>query len=284
MSKPKTNFTFGGNSMGNFLTSIAFIALVLWVIWSIYTVIVAPKHNKSRKNVGSNNLKICIILFFIFIIILAINGSSSLGEFLFGITFFILLFWIIWSIYTVIVAPKHNQSRKRIGLKNLGIFVIIFILETIFAGLSDNKKETSNPTHQVTTNHNSKNTNIPGYKLTKSQVDKHDFYYTSKEYSNIRYFINDSNKITAIKIVFQPDAQSTASAQSFVEKALHDKNLKYTNDKENSDNTYLANDESYNVYSPKYKKWFWIRMDQYRDTDDKVVSVAIYPGKSDEAN
>ena len=204
---------------------------------------------------------------------------------LFILMFILLLAWMIYTVWSLITSKKRGIKIWKTVLIDIGLFLVWIILTAVIASHEEDNaqpKETTQEQH----NQNPYGVNIPGTKLIKSKVNTHKFYYTAKDYPQIRYFVNDANKITAIKIVFGSDADitSTVSAQSMIEKALSDDKLKYTNNKTNSNVEILPNEGTYNIYSPKYKKWFWIRLDKYQNSSKNVASVAIYPGKSDEAS
>ena len=73
-----------------------------------------------------------------------------------------------------------------------------------------------------------------------------------------------------------PDPMNTTSVQGKLKELLNDDNLKYGNDKVNEDDTTLDED-NYNVYSPKQKKWYHISMQ--KNDDDKVSTFSIWQGK-----
>lgn len=82
--------------------------------------------------------------------------------------------------------------------------------------------------------------------------------------------------------MLRPDINNTTWVQANLANVLHDNNLRYGNDKSKEENTLLSNREEYNVYSPKFKKWYWINMEP-ADGKNMVATYSIYPGKSDEA-
>lgn len=61
--------------------------------------------------------------------------------------------------------------------------------------------------------------------------------------------------------MLRPDINNTTWVQASLANVLHDNNLRYGNDKSKEENTLLSNREKYNVYSPKFKKWYWINME-----------------------
>lgn len=151
-------------------------------------------------------------------------------------------------------------------------------------GCDDNSDSSENSSQSSKPKSNSQN--LPNQKINKDTATDHDFYWASKSDKKIRYFVDDDKKITAIKVVLKPNVNNTWWCEQYMKKVLHDDNLKFGNDKQSSDDGVLSNDGKYNVYSPKYKKWYWVRFDPANDVgkkDDMVSSFAIYPGKSDEA-
>lgn len=121
-----------------------------------------------------------------------------------------------------------------------------------------------------------------GHKINKhnAEEEKDGAYYTDKGDSDVHYFTDNDNKITAIKYNYMPDPMSTSSVQGKLEELLNDKNLKYGNDKLSRNDTTLDNDD-YNVYSPKQKKWY--HMSMQKNDDDKVSTFSVWPGKSSDA-
>lgn len=123
-----------------------------------------------------------------------------------------------------------------------------------------------------------------GHKIVKSQVKSQEdgLYYTDKVDSNIRYFVDDSHKVTAIKYMYEPNHKPGHSAVIELSNLLNDKHLKFTNDKQSDSDFYpSSSDKTFNVYSPKYKKWYHATL-QF-DGKDKVSQFSVWEGKSDDA-
>lgn len=123
-----------------------------------------------------------------------------------------------------------------------------------------------------------------GHKIVKSQVKSQEdgLYYTDKVDPNIRYFVDDSHKVTAIKYMYEPNHKPGHSAVIELSALLNDKHLKFTNDKQSDSDFYpSSSDKTFNVYSPKYKKWYHATL-QF-DGNDKVSQFSVWEGKSDDA-
>lgn len=123
-----------------------------------------------------------------------------------------------------------------------------------------------------------------GHKIVKSRVKSQEdgLYYTDKVDHNIRYFVNDSHKVTAIKYMYEPNHKPGHSAVIELSALLNDKHLKFTNDKQSDSDFYpSSSDKTFNVYSPKYKKWYHATL-QF-DGKDKVSQFSVWEGKSDDA-
>lgn len=123
-----------------------------------------------------------------------------------------------------------------------------------------------------------------GHKIVKSRVKSQEdgLYYTDKVDPNIRYFVNDSHKVTAIKYMYEPNHKPGHSAVIELLALLNDKHLKFTNDKQSDSDFYpSSSDKTFNVYSPKYKKWYHATL-QF-DGKDKVSQFSVWEGKSDDA-
>lgn len=123
-----------------------------------------------------------------------------------------------------------------------------------------------------------------GHKIVKSRVKSQEdgLYYTDKVDPNIRYFVDDSHKVTAIKYMYEPNHKPGHSAVIELSNLLNDKHLKFTNDKQSDNDFYpSSSDKTFNVYSPKYKKWYHATL-QF-DGKDKVSQFSVWEGKSDDA-
>lgn len=123
-----------------------------------------------------------------------------------------------------------------------------------------------------------------GHKIVKSQVKSQEdgLYYTDKVDPNVRYFVDDSHKVTAIKYMYEPNHKPGHSAVIELSALLNDKHLKFTNDKQSDNDFYpSSSDKTFNVYSPKYKKWYHATL-QF-DGKDKVSQFSVWEGKSDDA-
>lgn len=123
-----------------------------------------------------------------------------------------------------------------------------------------------------------------GHKIVKSRVKSQEdgLYYTDKVDPNIRYFVNDSHKVTAIKYIYEPNHKPGHSAVIELSALLNDKHLKFTNDKQSDSDFYpSSSDKTFNVYSPKYKKWYHATL-QFNGKD-KVSQFSVWEGKSDDA-
>lgn len=140
----------------------------------------------------------------------------------------------------------------------------------------DDYDDSTAQTEQVKKVNHSKN--LPGQKINKSKANKHEFYWTSKDDKKVRYFVTDG-KITAMKVVLTPDVNNTFWCKAYLANVLHDNHLQFTNDKLADSAANLSNKGRYNIYSPKAKKWYWVRFDA-GEGKDMVADFAIYPGKN----
>ena len=123
-----------------------------------------------------------------------------------------------------------------------------------------------------------------GHKIVKSRVKSQEdgLYYTDKVDHNIRYFVDDSHKVTAIKYMYEPNHKPGHSAVIELSALLNDKHLKFTNDKQSDNDFYpSSSDKTFNIYSPKCKKWYHATL-QF-DGKDKVSQFSVWEGKSDDA-
>lgn len=208
------------------------------------------------------------------------------------------MFWIDKVNADSTMAKEHPEKMKKPLHKRWWIYLIAIILVVGSIGnltdpttyksskpkshrLASDKEMQKEYKKTVEDRENAESQNLPGQKLNKNLATKGEFFWTSKNDKKIHIFVSDS-KVTAIKYVLKPDVQSTVTCQSILEKLFNDKNLKYGNDKENSDNALLDNDSSYNFYSPAHKKWYWVSFSAANDKD-MVSTFSVYPGKNSDA-
>lgn len=174
------------------------------------------------------------------------------------------------------------MTRKRSIYKRALLLGLVAASLTTFTGCSSSSDNSSSQTTSKKAKAGS--LNIPGQKINKSKAKDEDLYWTDKSDERIRYFTDDSKKITAVKVTFAPDYANTSAVDAYLETVLHDKNYKVSNSKKDDDSIVLKTGTTYNIYSPKWKKWFWIRIDKNNNYEkDAVRDFAVYPGKSDEA-
>lgn len=174
------------------------------------------------------------------------------------------------------------MTRKRSIYKRALMLGLVAASLTTFTGCSSSSNNSSSQTTSKKAKAGS--LNIPGQKINKSKAKDEDLYWTDKSDDRIRYFTDDSKKITAVKVTFAPDYANTSAVDAYLETVLHDKNYKVSNSKKDNDSIVLKTGTTYNIYSPKWKKWFWIRIDKNNNYEkDAVRDFAVYPGKSDEA-
>ena len=82
--------------------------------------------------------------------------------------------------------------------------------------------------------------------------------------------------------MYEPNHKPGHSAVIELSALLNDKHLKFTNDKQSDSDFYpSSSDKTFNVYSPKYKKWYHVTL-QF-DGKDKVSQFSVWEGKSDDA-
>lgn len=174
------------------------------------------------------------------------------------------------------------MTRKRSIYKHALLLGLVAASLTTFTGCSSSSNNSSSQTTSKKAKAGS--LNIPGQKINKSKAKDEDLYWTDKSDDRIRYFTDDSKKITAVKVTFAPDYANTSAVDAYLETVLHDKNYKVSNSKKDNNSIVLKTGTTYNIYSPKWKKWFWIRIDKNNNYEkDAVRDFAVYPGKSDEA-
>lgn len=200
------------------------------------------------------------------------------------IKWIVVLLWLLW------VAVWLRDIFKTRKPKSLFGFLIAVILGSIItfsiAGWSDKlvdaHHETTAKTAKTTSDSsdNVADAEIPGNKVDTSDFDDHDFYYTKGDDDNIRYFINNDDKLTAIKQIFSPDPMTTEYVKMQLTEILNDNNINYTLDKLKA-NSYIPGGDSFNVYSPKYKRWFHVQMQR---TGSKISQYSIFAGKDTDAD
>ena len=200
------------------------------------------------------------------------------------IKWIVVLLWLLWVAVWLWDIFKTRKPKSLFG------FLIAVILGSIItfsiAGWSDKlvdaHHETTAKTAKTTSDSsdNVADAEIPGNKVDTSDFDNHDFYYTKGDDDNIRYFINNDDKLTAIKQIFSPDPMTTEYVKMQLTEILDDNNIKYTLDKLKA-NSYIPGGDSFNVYSPKYKRWFHVQMQR---TGSKISQYSIFAGKDTDAD
>lgn len=200
------------------------------------------------------------------------------------IKWIVVLLWLLWVAVWLWDIFKTRKPKSLFG------FLIAVILGSIItfsiAGWSDKLVDAHHETTAKTAKTTSDSSDdvadakIPGNKVDTSDFDDHDFYYTKGDDDNIRYFINSDDKITAIKQIFSPDPMTTEYVKMQLTEILDDNNIKYTLDKLKA-NSYIPGGDSFNVYSPKYKRWFHVQMQR---TGSKISQYSIFAGKDTDAD
>lgn len=200
------------------------------------------------------------------------------------IKWIVVLLWLLWVAVWLWDIFKTRKPKSLFG------FLIAVILGSIItfsiAGWSDKlvdaHHEATAKTAKTTSDSsdNVADAEIPGNKVDTSDFDNHDFYYTKGDDDNIRYFINNDDRLTAIKQIFSPDPMTTEYVKMQLTEILDDNNIKYTLDKLKA-NSYIPGGDSFNVYSPKYKRWFHVQMQR---TGSKISQYSIFAGKDTDAD
>ena len=200
------------------------------------------------------------------------------------IKWIVVLLWLLWVAVWLWDIFKTRKPKSLFG------FLIAVILGSIItfsiAGWSDKLVDAHHEATAKTTKTTSDSSDnvadaeIPGNKVDTSDFDNHDFYYTKGDDDNIRYFINNDDRLTAIKQIFSPDPMTTEYVKMQLTEILDDNNIKYTLDKLKA-NSYIPGGDSFNVYSPKYKRWFHVQMQR---TGSKISQYSIFAGKDTDAD
>ena len=200
------------------------------------------------------------------------------------IKWIVVLLWLLWVAVWLWDIFKTRKPKSLFG------FLIAVILGSIItfsiAGWSDKLVDAHHETTAKTTKTTSDSSDnvadaeIPGNKVDTSDFDDHDSYYTKDDDDNIRYFINSDDKLTAIKQIFSPDPMTTEYVKMQLTEILDDNNIKYTLDKLKA-NSYIPGGDSFNVYSPKYKRWFHVQMQR---TGSKISQYSIFADKDTDAD
>lgn len=206
-------------------------------------------------------------------------------------------FWIDNVNKNSTLGKEHPEKLKKPLHKRWWIYLIAIILVVGSIGnLADPStyKSAANKSHRLASDkemqkeykktvedrENAESQNLPGQKLNKNLANKGESFWTAKNDKKVHIFAY-GGKVTAIKYVVKPDYENAVSCQAILEKLLRDKNLKYGNDKENSDDALLQNDQAYNLYSPAHKKWYWVNFDP--GEKDRVATFSLYAGKNSNA-
>lgn len=175
--------------------------------------------------------------------------------------------------------PFSPEGRQRIRNNKARYIIALFVWVGIAGYIYQNQFYHSNSNEQT-----EQVANLIGHKIDKTKVKEEGggAYYSDKDDSNLRYFVNNDNKITAVKYVYGADHMNVTNVkQKLEDEIIHDDNLKYTDDKTDSDN-FLPEGDSFNVYSPKYKKWYHVSMQRDSNSKDaKVSTFSVWAGKDD---
>ena len=209
----------------------------------------------------------------------------------------LLFFLAIWAIS----GGKNQLKKNHIGWGALLITISVFLILGGIGGIAsltshDNTQSQTSKSHHKESDESdneessddnedtddeddadSEDTGLkPGDKIDTDLVKNHDFYYSDEgEDPEIRYFTNHDKVITAIKVLYRPDHQTTADVKSELSDILEDDDLKYGDEK--ASNPTLDADGEYNIYSPDDEKWYHVRLDG--DEDGKVIEFSMWPGK-----
>ena len=209
------------------------------------------------------------------------------------------MFWIDKVNANSTLAKEHPEKMKKPWHKRWWIYLIAIVL--VVGSIADltnpntYKAKPSRPkTHRLASDkemqkeykrtvegrENAESQNLPGQKLNKNLATKGENFWTAKNDKKVHIFAYDG-KVTAIKYVVKPDYENAVSCQSIIEKLLQDRSLKYGNDKQSSDDALLRNDETYNLYSPAHKKWYWVSFNPAEK--DWVSTFSLYSGRNKDA-
>lgn len=206
-------------------------------------------------------------------------------------------FWIDNVNKNSTLGKEHPEKLKKPLHKRWWIYLTAVILVVGSIGnLADPStyKSTANKSHRLASDkemqkeykktvedrENAESQNLPGQKLNKNLANKGESFWTAKNDKKVHIFAYDG-KVTAIKYVVKPDYENAVSCQSIIEKLLQDRSLKYGNDKQSSDDALLRNDETYNLYSPAHKKWYWVSFNPAEK--DWVSTFSLYSGRNEDA-
>lgn len=180
---------------------------------------------------------------------------------------------VILMLFAMLFVP---EGRQRISQKT-GRWILVIIVWMVIGGMAheDIEKGNAEQQHQEQVQ---EHPNLIGHKINKHLAKKDDsgFYYVDKDDSKLRYFVTDG-KITAVKYDYRPNYQVGTDVQNKLETILHDSHIKYGNDKFSRSETLLKGD-AYNIYSPKYKKWYNVSIQ--RQAKDHITMFTVYPDKS----
>lgn len=226
----------------------------------------------QHKKEGIKLWSVVAVLSFIFNL-----ANMNFLSLIFGIVFGILAYLLFIS--------SHRESQHseflRTGKQVIMAICIVFAIAGLWGGFVGNQTN-SHIQNENTDSRSMTDYQQLGQKLNKKQVkpENDNAYYVDKDDNKARYFTNENDIITAIKYNYMPDPMNTTSVQGKLKELLNDDNLKYGNDKVNEDDTTLDED-NYNVYSPKQKKWYHISMQ--KNDDDKVSTFSVWQGKDSDA-
>ena len=223
----------------------------------------------------------------------------------FFISLMLVIFMLILAISLFKWAKKAKMGGHNVGAWTLRLIAIFLCIPTVLGGIPatfDYLGHTSQTTKQHNKTENKKDDNDsdtstdadtdtdtqseenndglkPGDKIDKDQVESHGLYYSDGESNpETRYYINNDDKITAIKVIFRPDHRNTTSIQSYLSNILDDDDLKWGDDKKADNDMILEPGKQYNVWSSANEQWYHINS-QKSDDGEKISQFTVWKGK-----
>ena len=194
--------------------------------------------------------------------------------------FWTIVFWLAVVLIVLFIAmPFTEEGRERIALHKAKYIIACVVWIGVAAYVHNGPLEKAKLQHQRQEQVMNR-PNLLGHKINKykAKKDSSGFYYTDKDDPKIKYFVNDKNKITAVKYDYRPNYQVGTNAVGHMKDIINDNNIKFGSEKQSA-NRELLPENHYNIYSPKYKKWYHTSIQ--RESKDHITVFTVWQGKSD---
>lgn len=189
-----------------------------------------------------------------------------------------LFFWLPAIMLALLIFGLFDEETRKEYSQSKGLFIALAVVLILVGGYSHNRLKVVKHQNQVRQAQLNR-PNLLGHKINKhtAKKDPDGFYYVDKDDKNIKYF-TENGKITAVKYDYRPNYQVGTNAVGHMKDIINDNNIKFGSEKQSANNE-LLQENHYNIYSPKYKKWYHTSIQ--RESKDHITIFTVWQGKSD---